>query len=110
MRVGILASCTPHLGIRNLKPILLTPWIALLISFERSEEVTASEPAFDCALVHNERIFDVVPLKREHSHNKVLPGRAIVRTDCIRCRCAHDRVLWVVENVPASIGSQLGVR
>jgi hypothetical protein len=47
MRIRLLASCTPDLGVRDLEPILLPARIPLLLCLKRPEEVAAPETTLD---------------------------------------------------------------
>src|SRR2546426_431912 len=91
---------------RDLEVVFLTAGVAALLRAVRSHERRAPEAAIDRGLVHDERVFHVVPVVGHHRDDEILARGTLVEGHVLHRVRLHERLLRVVEQVAPGIRPQ----
>src|SRR5213592_747606 len=79
------------------------PRVAALLRAVRPHERGPPEASVDRGLVHDDRVFHVVPVMRHHGDDEILARGPLVERDVLHRVRLHERLLRVVEQVAPGI-------
>src|SRR3989441_537519 len=106
VRVRQVRARSPDVGGRDLEMVLLAAGVAALLRAVCPHERRPAETAVDRGLVHDDRVFHVVPVVGHHRDDEILARGSLVERDVLHRVRLHERLLRVVEQMASGVRTQ----